>query len=77
MNRYLNAIVAGTEPSIECDMAEEPVSKKESEMLDAWGLEELNKEKRVKNHEKAKSLLETQSLFVVPEIQIESLPGAL
>ena len=44
MNRYLNAIVVGTEPSIECENEEHPLPKKEVEMLDAWGLEELKKD---------------------------------
>ena len=78
MNRYLNAIVVGSEPSIECEEHEpHPLPNKEIDLLDAWSLEELKKDKRVKNHNKTKSLLETQSLFVVPEIQVESIPGAL
>ena len=78
MNRYLNAIVVGTEPSIECDEVEpHPLPRKAIDKLDAWSLEELQKDKRVKNHNKTKSLLEAQSLFVVPEIQVESISGAL
>ena len=78
MNRYLNAIVVGSEPSIDCEESgPHPFPKKEIDKLDAWRLEELKKDKRVKNHNKTKSLLETQSLFVVPEIQVESIPGAL